>query len=129
MKVLFVVLAILMVATMSYAVEPKVSYFYEVDNNEFIHLVGTSIKEDVADIRGLDIDFWYKWSRPETEIKYDEIGLNNLVMPGISYSREFKGWDIGIGVAMGQDRIETVTDIDRIGEFKYGVGIVVGHKI
>ena len=34
------------------AVEPKVSYFYEIDNSEFIKLVGTSVKEDVV-IKGL----------------------------------------------------------------------------
>lgn len=110
------------------AVEPKVSYFYEIDNSEFIKLVGTSVKEDVV-IKGLDIDIWYKWSRPETEVSYDELGLNNLVMPGVSYSKEVMGWDIGLNAAIGLDRIESVTDSKDIGELKYGLGIIVGHKI
>lgn len=110
------------------AVEPKVSYFYEIDNSEFIKLVGTSVKEDIV-IKGLDIDIWYKWSRPETEVSYDELGLNNLVMPGVSYSKEVMGWDIGLNAAIGLDRIESVTDSKDIGELKYGLGIIVGHKI
>lgn len=128
MKVLFVVLAILMIAGTAQAVEPKVSYFYELDNSEFIKLVGVSAKEDIFGIKGLDIDGWYKWSRPDTEIKYDEIGLNNLVMSGVSYSKEIKGIDIGINIAIGKDRIEKLTNLDELGETKYGIGICIGKK-
>jgi hypothetical protein len=125
MKVLLVVLAILMVATMSYAVEPKVSYFYEVDNSEFVKLIGTSVKEDVNGIKGLDIDAWYEIEG--MELKYDEVTLNNLIMSGISYSKEVKGFDVGINIAVGQDRIEKL-DVDMLGETKYGIGICIGKK-
>ena len=132
MRKLIILVTLLLVmgvtCNMAQAVEPKVSYFYEIDNSEFIKLVGTSVKEDVV-IKGLDIDIWYKWSRPETEVSYDELGLNNLVMPGVSYSKEVMGWDIGLNAAIGLDRIESVTDSKDIGELKYGLGIIVGHKI
>jgi hypothetical protein len=125
-KILFVVIGLLMLAGTVFAVEPKVSYFYEVDNSQFITLIGTSVKEDVVDIKGLDIDCWYKWSRPDTEITYNDIdNINNLVMPGISYSIDIKGFDCGINVSVGSDRIENIKDT---GEFKYGLGIVLGKK-
>lgn len=114
--------------TTAQAVEPKVSYFYEVTDSEFVKLLGTSVKEDIVGIKGLDIDAWYLLTPPETELKYDEIGLNNLVMPGISYSKNVKGFDVGINVAAGLDRIEKVTNTKEIGEFKYGIGICLGKK-
>jgi len=120
---------VLGLAGVAQAVEPKVSYFYEASDSQFIKLIGTSVKEDIADIKGLDIDIWYKLSRPSTEIKYDEIELNNLVMPGVSYSIDIKGWDLGFNAACGLDRIESIIDSSDIGEFKYGIGIVVGKKI
>jgi len=126
MKVLFVVLAIIMLATMAQAVEPKVSYFYETDNSEFVKLIGTSVKEDVNGIKGLDIDAWYEIEG--MELKYDEVTLNNLIMSGVSYSKEIKGFDIGINVAVGQDRIESLTDVDELGETKYGIGVCLSKR-
>lgn len=126
MKVLFVVLAIIMLATMAQAVEPKVSYFYETDNSEFVKLIGTSVKEDVNGIKGLDIDAWYEIEG--MELKYDEVTLNNLIMSGVSYSKEIKGFDIGINVAIGQDRIESLTNVDELGETKYGIGVCLSKR-
>ncbi len=109
------------------AVEPKVSYFWEATESEFVKLIGTSVKEDIVGIKGLDIDAWYLLTPPATELKYDEIGLNNLLMTGVSYSKEVKGFDVGINVAIGQDRIEAL-DVDRLGETRYGIGLVFGKK-
>ena len=127
----YIILAVLLTCCVlvnnAQAVEPKVSYFYEVSDSQFIKLIGTSVQEDVADIKGLDIDFWYQWGRPDTEITYDSIeNVNNLIMPGVSYSKEIKGWDIGINAGLGQDRIENIKDL---GEAKYGIGICIGKKI
>ncbi|CAK0754913.1 exported hypothetical protein [Azospirillaceae bacterium] len=127
-KLILVVLALCLMSSVAYALEPKVSYFWEADNSQFVKLLGTSVEENIVGIKGLDIDLWYLLTPPSMEIKYDEITTNNLVMPGISYSKEVKGFDIGINIAAGLDRIETVTNIDRIGEFKYGIGICLGKK-
>ncbi len=110
------------------AVEPKVSYSYEITDSEFVKLLGTSVKEDILGVKGLDIDAWYLLTPPSTELKYDEIGLNDLVMPGISYSKEIKGFDVGVNLACGLSRIEKVTNLDEIGEFKAVIGICCGKK-
>jgi hypothetical protein len=128
MKYLLALVLVLCLVGVAQAVEPKVSYFWEASDSEFIKLIGCSVKEDVI-VKGLDIDVWYKWAEPATEVKYDELGLNNLVMPGVSYSKEVMGWDIGLNAAAGLDRIESITDSKDIGEFKYGIGIIVGKKI
>jgi len=106
----------------------KISYAYEFYNCEFIKLVGTALKEDIFAVEGLDFDLWYKWSRPETEISYNEIGLNNLVMPGVSYTKPFAGFNVGLNAGAGLDRIERVTDSKDIGELKYVVGICASKK-
>jgi hypothetical protein len=106
----------------------KVSYFYEVDNSEFLKLVGTSVKDKLFDVENLDLDLWYKWSDPATEIKYDEIGINNLIMPGLSYGKNFCGWKVGVNAGVGLDRIEKVTDSKDIGELKYGGGVFASKK-
>ena len=49
-------------------------------------------------------------------------------MSGVSYSKEIKGIDIGINIAIGKDRIEKLTNLDELGETKYGIGICIGKK-
>jgi hypothetical protein len=127
-KLILVVLAIMLMAGVANAVEPKVSYSYEVTDSEFVKLLGTSVKEDIMGVQGLDIDAWYLLTPPATELKYDEIGLNNLVMPGISYMKTIKGVDIGLNACCGLERIEDITDSSEIGEFKAFAGICIGRK-
>lgn len=128
MKIIALIVGLLMLAGVANAVEPKVSYSYEITDSQFVKLLGISVKEDVSGIKGLDFDAWYLLTPPETELKYDEIDLNNLVMPGISYSKEIKGIDVGLNLACGLDRIEKLTNVNEIGEFKVMVGVCIGKK-
>ncbi len=128
MAVVLLIGTVVLFCGTTYALEPKVSYFYEVTDSEFMKLIGTSVKEDIMGVKGLDIDAWYLLTPPSTEVKYDEIGLNDLVMPGVSYMKTIKGFDVGINVAAGLDRIESITNINEIGEFRAGIGICVGKR-